>query len=130
MKTTRQAQRDARTLFRLCQVNGSLDERRVRQVVDRIIAARRAGGLATLSRFERLVRLDRARHQAKVESAVPLPRDVRTSIEAGLKGLYGQGIAASYVHDPALIGGVRITVGSDVYDGSVKGRLAALEARF
>jgi F0F1-type ATP synthase delta subunit len=36
----------------------------------------------------------------------------------------------SYGSNPALLGGVRITVGSDVYDGSVKGRLTALEERF
>jgi F0F1-type ATP synthase delta subunit len=32
--------------------------------------------------------------------------------------------------EPALIGGMRVTIGSDVYDGSVRGRLEALAARF
>jgi F0F1-type ATP synthase delta subunit len=31
--------------------------------------------------------------------------------------------------DPALIGGLRIQVGSDVYDGSIRARLATLDAR-
>jgi F-type H+-transporting ATPase subunit delta len=36
----------------------------------------------------------------------------------------------SFIHSPALIGGMRIKVGSDVYDGSVQARLSALEERF
>ena len=73
------------------------------------------------------MRLDATRHRAEVDSAVPLPADVRAGIEAALARLYGPGVATTFADDPALIGGVRIKVGSDVYDGSVKGSLAALE---
>ncbi len=38
-------------------------------------------------------------------------------------------LETSFEQNAALIGGVRIKVGSDVYDGSVRARLAALEAR-
>jgi len=130
MKTKRQAQREASKLFRLCQVDGSLDEGRVRRIVQRIIDAGRPGSLPVLSRFQRLVKLDRARHTALVESAAPLPADVRAQIESSLTRLYGRGIAMSFAENPALLGGVRIKLGSDVYDGSVQGGLAALEARF
>ena len=44
--------------------------------------------------------------------------------------MYGRGLLMSYADNPALVGGVRITVGSDVYDGSIKGRLTALSERF
>jgi len=130
MKTTRRTKREAERLFRLCLVNGLLDEGRTRQVVERIIKAKRRGGLALLSYFRRLVKLDSARHTAKVESAMPLPEDLRASIQAGLARTYGPGISASFIHNPGLIGGMRIKVGSDVYDGSVRGRLAALERNF
>ncbi len=39
MKTAKQAQREARQLFRLCLVNGSLDESRARRVVQRLVDA-------------------------------------------------------------------------------------------
>ena len=130
MKTKRQAQREARRLFRLCLVKGSLDEGLVRAVVQHVIDAGRPGSLGLLTRFQRLVRLDRAAHGATVESVTPLPPDVRASIEAGLARIYGHGIDTRYTANPTLLGGVRITVGSDVYDGSVHGRLAALEERF
>jgi F-type H+-transporting ATPase subunit delta len=130
MKTNRQILHEAKQLFGLCVVSGSLDETRVRQVVEKVIAAGRPGGLKILSRFQRLVRLRREAHSAKVESASPLSGDVQAQIESELTRMYGHGLLMSYANNPALLGGVRITVGSDVYDGSVKGRLTALEQRF
>ena len=130
MKTNRQAQREAKRLFRLCVVDNRLAEDRVRQVVQQVIAAERPGGLKVLSRFQRLVRLKREAHSAKVESSSPLSADVRTQIESELARMYGRGLLMSYADNPTLVGGVRITVGSDVYDGSIKGRLMALSERF
>ena len=130
MKTVRQIQREARELFRLCRVNGALDEARVRRVVKAVIDGGRPGGLPVLSRFQRLVRLYQVRRQAHVESAAPLSPDVRASVIAALERLYGPGLATSFTENAALLGGVRVRVGSDVYDGSVRGGLAALESRF
>ena len=44
--------------------------------------------------------------------------------------MYGPGISTSFAETSALIGGMRIRVGSDVYDGSVKAGLVALEKSF
>ena len=130
MKTTKQMRRQSKELYRLCLVDGMLDEARVRQVVQTIIQSRRRGYLALLARFQRLVKLDFARHTANVESAIPLPPDVRADVEAGLKKAYGPGISAVFSANPALIGGTRIQVGSDVYDGSVRCGLALLGKGF
>jgi len=130
MKTTKQTKREAVRLFRLCFVNGLLDEGRTRQVVQRVIEAKHRGGLALLTHFQRLVKIEVAQHTAEVESAMPLPADLHESIQAGLTRTYGPGIRASFTHNPGLIGGMRIKVGSDVYDGSVRARLAALEKSF
>jgi F-type H+-transporting ATPase subunit delta len=130
MKTTKQMRRQSKELYRLCLVKGMLDEARVRQVVQTIIQSRRRGYLALLARFQRLVKLDFARHTANVESAIPLPPDVRADVEAGLKKAYGPGISTVFSDNPALIGGTRIQVGSDVYDGSVRCGLALLERGF
>ena len=130
MKTNRQTQREAKQLFGLCLVAGSLDEARVRQIVESVIAAGRPGGLKVLTRFQRLVRLRREAHSAKVESASPLTGNVQAQIESELARMYGGGLLMSYANNPALVGGVRITVGSDVYDGSIKGRLTALSETF
>jgi len=128
MQSKRKIARTARQLFRRCLVNGVLDHGRVRRVAHGIAASRRRGALAVLSNFQRLVRLDRDRHTAIVESATPLVADLRDAVEASLARVYGQGLGAVFTQNPALIGGMRIKVGSDVYDGSVRARLAALEA--
>jgi len=130
MKINKRAQREAKQLFRLCLVNGLLDENHVRQVVRRVIAADHRDCRAILSQFGRLVRLDLARHTATIESATPVPPELRAAIEAGLTRRYGPGLTTTFIERPALIGGMRIQVGSDVFDGSVRAGLAALEKRF
>jgi F-type H+-transporting ATPase subunit delta len=129
MKSTRRTRRAARQLFRLCVVDGRLDEERVRRVARRIAESRRRGGVAVLSDLQRLVRLDRERHTAVVESATSLSDDVREDVKTGLARIYGTELETSFEHNPALIGGMRIRVGSDVYDGSVRSKLEALETR-
>jgi F-type H+-transporting ATPase subunit delta len=130
MKLTRTIQRDAKRLFQLCMVNGTIDEGRARRVVHRILDGHRSGSLPTLSRLERLIRLDLDRHTVTVESAAPLAAEARVKITERLARMYGTGLSTSFAENPTLLGGVRIKVGSDVYDGSVKGGLAALAARF
>jgi F-type H+-transporting ATPase subunit delta len=130
MKATKQARREATQLFRLCLVNGLLDADRVRKVMQQLATARPRGYLGTLSHFCRLVRLDSDRHTAKVESAVALPAALQSNVQSGLARAYGPGLSASFAENPQLIGGMRVQVGSDVYDGSVRARLAALERSF
>ena len=130
MKINKQAKREAKQLFRLCLVHGVLDENRVRHVVQRVVAGGHRHHRAILSHFERLVKLDRARHTATIESATLLPADLQSAIEAGLMRRYGPGLTTAFAQRPALIGGMRIQVGSDVYDGSVRAGLAALEQSF
>ena len=129
MKANRKLRRVARRLFRLCRVDGRLDAERVRLVAQRIAGSGRRGTLAILGDLLRLVRLDRDGHRAIVESATPLPDDLRIDVQARLARLYGEGLDTSFEINPRLIGGMRIRVGSDVYDASVRARLAALEAR-
>lgn len=129
MKGTRRLNRAARRLFRLCLVDGRLDEIRARQVMQRIAAARPRSAPALLAQFGRFVRLERDRHLARVESAVLLADDVRDEVRTRLASAYGSGLDIAFAQDAALIAGMRITVGSDVYDGSVRARLAVLEAR-
>jgi F-type H+-transporting ATPase subunit delta len=130
MKISKQAQRDARHLFRDCQVNGLLDENRVRQAVSLLVANQPRGYVGILTRLHRLVKLDREQHAASVESATPLSTEQQAQVRDQLNGIYGAGLAVSFSEAPALIGGLRIQVGSDLYDGSVKTRLEKLEQSF
>jgi F-type H+-transporting ATPase subunit delta len=129
MKTNRKTKRAARQLYRICLVGGALDEGRARLVARQLAASRRRGALTVLSGFQRLVRLDRERHTALVESATPLGEGLRDEFRQGLAHVYGNEVQTSFTENPALIAGIRIKVGSDVFDGSVRARLAALQSR-
>ena len=130
MRATRQSRREATQLYRDCLVGTVLDEQRARQVVHKLVEDRPRGYLGTLEVFRRLVELDAARHTAKVESATALPADMQANVRTSLTRAYGQGLTISFKQNPELLGGMRIQVGSDVYDGSVSGRLAELERSF
>jgi F-type H+-transporting ATPase subunit delta len=117
-------------LFRCCRVNNALDEGRVRQAVQQVIATKPRGYFAILSHFQRLVKLDVDRRTARVQSAVPLAEPQQASIQTSLARRYGAGLAFAFTQNPSLIGGLRVQVGSDVFDGSVQARLADLEAGF
>ncbi len=130
MKISKLAQREARQLFRSCLVNGLLDENRVREAVVQLLAKRPRGYVEILSRLHRLVKLDLEQHIARVESAAPLPADLQTEVANQIKKVYGPGVDIAFNQNPALIGGLRVQVGSDLYDGSVKTRLEKLEQSF
>jgi F-type H+-transporting ATPase subunit delta len=129
VKITKQARRDAKKLFHACLAEGQLDEVRVKQAVTEVAARKPRGYQPLLQHFLRLVRLETQRCTARVESAIPLPEPIKTGIQAGLARRHPAGLKFDYAEKPALIGGVRIQVGSYVYDGSVRARLAALEEK-
>jgi len=130
MKVTKQARVEARRLFRECAVNGKLDEARVREVVRLVADGKPRGYLGILIQFQKLVKLEDARRTATIESAAALPADYQSKVQADLVKVYGDGLIFQYKQNPALLGGLRIKVGGDVYDGSVEGRLAALVESF
>jgi F-type H+-transporting ATPase subunit delta len=111
-------------------VNEKVEEGRARAVVERVLTSRRRGYLSVLGEFKRLLTIDSARHTAKIDSAVPLQIDLQTRIKEGLSRVYGDPIHAQFAQNPDLIGGIRIQISSDVYDGTVKSRLQALAASF
>lgn len=130
MKISKQARRDARELLRACMANGVLDENRVRQAAQVVVQDKPRGYLAVLTQFARLVKLELARRTARVESATALTPQFQSQVQAELTQKYGAGLTFNFVQNPALLGGMRIQVGGDVYNGSVQGRLTALQESF
>lgn len=128
MTTSREARRIARALFRESFTDGRLDEAKVRQAMQQLAAAKPRMLVAILKSFERLVRLEVERNTARVESAAELDAGLRERLTAQLQQIYRRPVAAEFRVNPELIGGVRVRIGSDVWDGSVSGRLRELSA--
>jgi F-type H+-transporting ATPase subunit delta len=122
--------REAKRVFRLCFVDGLLNEDRVREAVQRVAEGKHRGYLLFLSCFERLVRLESDRHTAQIDSARSLPQDLQDTISSRLRKTYGPSINIQFSEDAKLIGGIRVKVGSDVYDGSVQHGLRLVAKRF
>lgn len=126
MKISKEARRTSRQLFRTCVVDGKLDESRVRNVVNTVAKSKPRGYIAILDAFARLVGHEVDRQRAVVESATALTPSIQSDLQANLAKKYGRSLSLEFQVKPELLGGIRIKVGSDVWDGSVKARLEAL----
>ena len=130
MKGSKQSRRDAKQLFQSCQVDGALDEARVRQAVALLIERKPRGYFGTLQELQRLVKLDVNNRSARVESAVALSEAQQQEVRASLGRLKGADVEVEFAENADLIGGMRVKLGDDVYDGSVKTRLSRLAESF
>lgn len=65
--------------------------------------------------------------RAKVVSARPLAAEESAEFERILIEKTGKKVLVEFAEDPALIGGVKVHVGSLVYDGSIRGELERVE---
>ncbi|HXJ60059.1 MAG TPA: F0F1 ATP synthase subunit delta [Verrucomicrobiae bacterium] len=130
MKISKHLRREAKGLFQSCRVNGLLDEQRARLAVQTVLAQKPRGYVGILSHFQRLLRFDLQRRTARVESAVALTAAQQAQVSSNLARRYGPGLNLNFSQNPALLGGMRIKVGSDVYDGTVQARLDALAESF
>lgn len=65
---------------------------------------------------------------ALITSAFPLDAAEVAELVAGLERKFSRKLKPTVVVDPALIGGVRVTVGDEVLDSSVRARLNSMQA--
>ncbi len=129
MKISKEARRSSRQLFRACLVEGRLDEGRVRSVVSKVASSKPRGYLGILHAFSRLVGAEVSRQSAKVDSATELSPELQGQLKAGLEDKCGRPLNLLFNVVPELLGGIRVKVGSDVWDGSVKARLDSLKTQ-
>jgi F-type H+-transporting ATPase subunit delta len=67
--------------------------------------------------------------EAKVASAQPLSEVQTRALVASLTARTGKTIRLTWHQDPALLGGVKVQVGSTVLDASLQGQLRQLKAQ-
>jgi len=91
---------------------------------------RRAAGMAQiLDAFEMLLDERLGFVRAQVNSAFELNEQQQGELSGQLGQLAGGSVRMRFTVDPELIGGVTARIGSKVYDGSVRGQLAAMRTR-
>src|SRR5262245_12523633 len=127
MKLSKEARKASKTLFLGSFSNGKLDEAKVRTVIKELADKKPRQYLGILEGYQRYVRLELAKRHAVVESAGDLERGTRDKLRRALKAKYGEELTTEFKVSPELIGGLRIKIGSDVWDNSIQNRIARLE---
>ena len=122
----RQIQQLARQFFRLSVVNGSISPERVAGVLEYVEKHRPAHSVAVLKAYGRLVAAEIARGEAVVEHAGPVNESVLAGIAAAMTKQYGRNITSTARRNDALLAGLRVRIGDDVYESSVAGQLSTL----
>ena len=130
MKISKEIRRLSRSLLRASFADGQLDSKKVASLVESIIAEKPRHYIRLLENYHRLLRLELEKRRATIESATALDPEVGQQITSELERKYGAGLTTEFVVNPALLGGVRVRVGSDVWDSSVRNRLERLQQKF
>lgn len=122
----KQIQLLARQFFQLSLVDGGLSAERVAGILAYVEKHRPAHGVAVLRAYQRLVAAEVARGQAVVEHAGALPDRVLADIAVAMTARYRRKVASVARRNDALLAGLRVRVGDDVYESSIAGQLAQL----
>ncbi|HJT79734.1 MAG TPA: F0F1 ATP synthase subunit delta [Chthoniobacterales bacterium] len=127
MKINREIRRISREMLRASFTDKQLDQGKVAALVQSLVEKKPRHYIPILENYQRLIRLEMEKRHAKIESAGELSPEVRSQITASLQRKYGSDLSTEFAVTPELLGGLRIRVGSDVWDGSVRNRLLRLE---
>ena len=127
MKINKEIRRLSREMLRASFTDGQLDPGRIASLVDSLIARKPRNYIGVLKNYRRLLRIEVEKRRARIETASEVDRETSSRLVANLKKKYGGDLTTEFVVNPQLLGGMRIRVGSDVWDGSVRDRLERLE---
>ena len=122
----KQIQQLARQFYKLSFSNGVISAEQVAGVLEYIEKHRPASSMAVLKAYQRLIAAEVARGQAVVEHAGPIDSAALDAIAAAMSKKYGRAVTAVEKRNDALLAGVRVRIGDDLYESSVAGQLATL----
>jgi F-type H+-transporting ATPase subunit delta len=99
-----------------------------RKFLGLVAANRRASAIpAMIFSFEKLAADDRGAISAQVTTALPLTAAQTKALAASLRTALGKDPEIETKVDPAILGGLKVRVGSRLYDASLKSRLDSLK---
>jgi F-type H+-transporting ATPase subunit delta len=127
MQVKKEVRRTARELLRASFTDGQLDHGRIISVVDSLLARKPRSYIKILAYYRRLLRLELEKRHARIETAAPLDAEMASEVTLNLGRKYGTDLTTEFALNEELLGGMRIKVGSDVWDSSVRNRLERLE---
>ena len=127
MKLNKEIRQLSRKMLQASFTDGQLDPGRIASLVDSVIAEKARNYVNVLKNYKRLLRLEVEKRHATIETASEVDPAIHSEIVSNLKSKYGDDLATEFHVNPQLLGGMRIRVGNDVWDGSVRNRLQRLQ---
>jgi F-type H+-transporting ATPase subunit delta len=127
MKINKEVRQISREMLRASFTDGQLDRGKIASVVQSLIGKKPRRYIDILQYYKRLLRLEIEKRHAKIESARQLEPQIAVEVVDRLKRKYGDDLTTEFSVDTALLGGMRVRVGSDVWDGTVRNRLQRLQ---
>ena len=127
MRQNKEIRRLSRELLRASFTDGQLDRGKIGSLVQSLIAKKPRHYIDILQNYKRLLRLELDKRHAIIESATELTPQASSKVASRLEQKYGDDLTTEFVVDPTLLGGMRVRVGSDVWDGTVRNRLNLLQ---
>lgn len=126
MRGSKQIQQLARQFFQLSLVDGALSAEHVAGVLAYLEKHPPKNLLAVLKAYRKLVAAEVARGVALVEHAGPVSDHVLSSIAGAMSQRYRRPVTARTKANPALLAGLRVRIGDDVFESSVASQLGEL----
>jgi len=127
MKINKEIRQLGREMLRASFTDAQLDPGKIASPVQSLITRRPRRFMDVLQYYKRLLRLEIEKRHARIEGATQLAPEAAVDIVARLKRKYGEDLTTEFIVDPTLLGGVRVRVGSDVWDGTLRNRLERLQ---
>lgn len=130
MKAKKEARKLSRLMLRNSFTSGKLDEEKISHIVRSVLEAKPRHYVEVLKDYQHLLQLEAEKRRVVIESATPLNRTLGDRINENLKARYGEDLMTEFRTNPELLGGLKIKIGNDVWDGSIKHRLNQLQESF
>ncbi len=127
MKINKEIRQLSRQLLRASFTDGQLDRGKISSLVQSLATKKPRHYLAILENYKRLIRLEVEKRHARIESAAELASEVKSRVLTNLQKKYSKDLTTEFVVNPQLLGGMRVRIGSDVWDGTVRSRLERLK---
>jgi len=123
VKVSKSSAQLAKRIYSLCLTEGSLDDSKLLKAIALLKKNPPSDHKGILVALKELVRLDQEAKTVTVESAEKLDSAEAVRLTNTLTKKYGEGLIFKFKVNPALIAGLKIQVGSHVFDGSLLAKI-------
>jgi F-type H+-transporting ATPase subunit delta len=127
MKINKEIRQLSRQMLRASFTDRQLDRGKLASLVQSLIEKKPRNYIGILQNYKRLLRLEIEKRHATIETADEPDPEIKERIVGNLRRKFGNDLTTDVLVNPQLLGGMRVRVGSDVWDGSVRHRLERLQ---